>query len=53
MCFAGACSLVTHGATIDEEADDMNDHEYAFRHRQLSCAEDVETRCSNEEEHNE
>lgn len=37
----------------DEEADDMNNHEYAFRHRQLSCTEDVKTRCSNEEQHNE
>ena len=37
----------------DEEADDMNDHEDPLGHRKLSCTEDVESTCSDKEEHNE
>ncbi len=37
----------------DEEADDVDDHEDAFCHRELSRAEDVEGGGGDEEEHDE
>lgn len=37
----------------NEEADDVDDHEYTFCQRKLSCAEDVEGSSGDEEEHDE
>lgn len=49
----GSCMIASHPQDDheDKKADSMNNHEYPFRYRKLSCAEDVECSRGHQEQH--